>query len=61
MIERGEAQFQLSWFTAEKYEQIATACRRLGTARLKPIKEALPSDITYEEIKLIAAHVRYSR
>jgi ATP-dependent DNA helicase RecQ len=60
MIERGETQFQPSWFTAEKYEQIATACRRLGTARLKPIKDALPSDTTYEEIKLIVAHLNSS-
>jgi hypothetical protein len=37
---------------------IATACRELGLDRLKPIKEALPPDATYEEIKLVAAHLR---
>jgi ATP-dependent DNA helicase RecQ len=58
MIERGEAQFQPSWFAPEKYAEIAAACRRLGVDRLKPIKEALPPDATYEEIKLIAAHLR---
>jgi ATP-dependent DNA helicase RecQ len=58
MIERGDAQFQPSWFATEKYAEIAAACRRLGTDRLKPIKEALSAEISYEEIKLIAAHLR---
>jgi ATP-dependent DNA helicase RecQ len=60
MIERGELQFQRAWFTPEKYEEIAAACRRLGTARLRPIKDALPPEITYDEIKLVAAHLRAS-
>ena len=58
LIDRGEAQFQPSWFTPEKYAEIAAACRQVGTDRLKPIKEGLPADTTYEEIKLIAAHLR---
>ncbi len=58
MIERGETQFQQNWFTPEKYEEIAAVCRRLGSERLKPIKEALPTEITNEEIKLVAAHLR---
>jgi ATP-dependent DNA helicase RecQ len=58
MIERGEAQFQQNWFSAEKYEQIVAVCRQLGTAKLKPLKEALPPETTYEEIKLVAAHLR---
>ena len=58
MIEGGEAQFQTKWFTPEKYQQIAAACRKLGAERLKPVKEALPEEITYEEIKLVAAHLR---
>jgi ATP-dependent DNA helicase RecQ len=58
LIERGEAKFQTAWFTDEKYEQIAAACRKLGPERLKPIKDALPAEITYEEIKLVAAHLR---
>jgi ATP-dependent DNA helicase RecQ len=58
MIERGEAQFQQNWFSEEKYEEIAAACRQLGTSKLKPLKEALPPETTYEEIKLVAAHLR---
>ena len=58
MIERGEAKFQISWFTPEKYAEIAAACRELGTDKLKPLKEALSAETTYEEIKLVAAHLR---
>ena len=58
MIERGDAQFQPHWFAPKKYEQIASACRQFGTDRLKPVKDALPADITYEEIKLVAAQLR---
>ena len=61
MIERGGAEFQAGWFPPEKYETIAAACRQLGTDRLKPIKEALPPETSYEEIKLIAAHLRSRR
>jgi len=58
MIERGEARFQAGWFSAERFGQIAEACRRLGMDRLKPLKEALAADVTYEEIKLVVAHLR---
>jgi ATP-dependent DNA helicase RecQ len=61
MIERGEAQFQAGWFSAERYEQIVEACRRLGMDRLKLLKEALASEITYEEIRLVVAHLRSLR
>jgi ATP-dependent DNA helicase RecQ len=58
LIERGEAVFQPEWLAAERYNQIAAACRRLGMERLKPLKEALPPDIPYEEIRLVIARLR---
>jgi ATP-dependent DNA helicase RecQ len=58
MIERGEAEFQPNWLTRERYSQIATACRQLGTERLKPLKETLPPEISYEEIRLVIARLR---
>ena len=41
--------------TPERLEKIREACERLGTERLRPLKEALPEEITYEEIRLVAA------
>jgi ATP-dependent DNA helicase RecQ len=58
LIERGEATFQPSWLAPERYAQIADACRQLGMDRLKPLKEALPPEIPYEEIRLVIARLR---
>jgi ATP-dependent DNA helicase RecQ len=58
MIERGEAEFHPGWLPPERYNQIAAACRELGMDRLKPLKEALPPEIPYEEIRLVIARLR---
>jgi ATP-dependent DNA helicase RecQ len=58
LIERGEAVFQPGWIAPERYSQIAGACRLLGMDRLKPLKEALPPEIPYEEIRLVIASLR---
>jgi ATP-dependent DNA helicase RecQ len=58
LMERGELEFQPSWIDGEKRAQIEEVCTRLGTERLKPLKDALPAEITYEEIKLVAARLR---
>ena len=58
LIERGEAEFQPNWLPVESYNQIAAACRQLGMDRLKPLKEVLPPEIPYEEIRLVIAHLR---
>jgi len=58
MMERGEIDFQSEWLAPEVFDQIAGACQRCGMERLKPIKEALPEEITYEQIRLVAAQLR---
>jgi ATP-dependent DNA helicase RecQ len=58
LVEKGELQFQNGWIDESKRASIEEACSRLGMERLKPIKEALPEEITYEEIRLVAAHLR---
>jgi ATP-dependent DNA helicase RecQ len=58
LVERGEAKFQPGWMAPERYKQIAAACQKLGMERLKPLKEALPSEVPYEEIRLVIAHLR---
>ena len=58
MTERGETRFQPEWLASGRYEEIAVACRQLGTERLKPIKEILPPEITYEEIRLAVTRLR---
>jgi ATP-dependent DNA helicase RecQ len=58
LIESGEVAFNSSWVEVEKCRQIETACARLGTAALRPIKDAVAPEISFEEIRLVAAKVR---
>jgi len=58
MVERGDVDFEPGWVHHDNQEKIEAACARLGTDRFKPIKEALPDQITYDEIKLVVAHLR---
>ena len=58
MVERCEIDFQSEWLAPELFDQIAGACQRCGMERLKPIKETLPEEITYEQIRLVAAQLR---
>jgi ATP-dependent DNA helicase RecQ len=58
LVEKGELQFQPGWIEEDKLASIEEACARLGTRALKPIKDALPPDVTYEEIRLVVARLR---
>jgi ATP-dependent DNA helicase RecQ len=55
MVERGEVEFRPEWIAAERLEKIREACGRLGVERLRPLKDDLPAEITFEEIKLVVA------
>src|SRR6202158_2057122 len=58
LVEDRETEFRPQWLNAERYAQIAIAIQQFGKERLKPVKEALPEEITYDEIRLVAAHLR---
>jgi ATP-dependent DNA helicase RecQ len=58
LVERGEVKFQPDWVDQEKKKQIEEACGRLGTEKLAPLKDVLPPDITYGEIRLVVAQLR---
>jgi ATP-dependent DNA helicase RecQ len=58
LVEKGELQFQPEWIEKDKLASIEEACARLGTRALKPIKDALMPDVTYEEIRLVVARLR---
>ncbi len=59
LIENGEVAFNNGWVDLKKCQQIETACARLGTAALRPIKDAVAPEVTFEEIRLVAAKVRW--
>ena len=61
LVEKGEVEFRPEWMDRNKIAVIEAACRRLGLdrlERLKPLKETLPPEITYDEIRLVIARMR---
>ena len=58
LIEKGETQFRPEWMDPAHYSAIQSACTKLGMDLLSPIKNSLPPEISYEEIRLVVAHLR---
>ena len=61
LIEEGRLEFQPGWVAETKRTQIEDACAKLGVERLRTIKDALPEEITYDEIRLVVAQMRHGR
>jgi ATP-dependent DNA helicase RecQ len=58
LVERGQLEFRQSWIDRTRQSVIEAACAKLGMERLKTLKDALPPEITYDEIRLVVARVR---
>jgi len=58
LVERGKLAYQVEWVGEEHHRTIEEAVRRLGSQWLKPLREALPEEISYEQIRLVTAFVR---
>jgi len=58
LVERGAAEFQARWVEGSKQEQIRRTCERVGMEWMKPIKEALPEEVMYDEIRIVLADMR---
>jgi ATP-dependent DNA helicase RecQ len=61
LLEDGDVKFDAKWLSAERYVQIAAAVEQFGKERMKPVKDALLEEITYEEIRLVATHLRQQK
>jgi ATP-dependent DNA helicase RecQ len=64
LVEAGQVEFQPAWIDRNKQSVIAAECSRVGLdrlERLKPLKDALPAEITYDEIRLVLAQLRRVR
>jgi len=57
-VEKGRLEYRLEWVGEAHHRQIEELVRRLGSQWLKPLREALPPEITYEQIRLVVAFVR---
>jgi ATP-dependent DNA helicase RecQ len=58
LVEQGKVQFQPAWVASAKRASIEKAAARLGFDRLRTLKEALPEDITFDQIRIVIAHLR---
>jgi ATP-dependent DNA helicase RecQ len=58
LLETGQVDFQPGWVSQGKQSAIEAACAKAGMDRLKALKEILPPEITYDEIKLIVGKMR---
>jgi ATP-dependent DNA helicase RecQ len=58
LVEKGRLEYRLEWVGEENHRRIEETVARLGSQWLKPLREALPADVTYEQIRLVVAFVR---
>jgi ATP-dependent DNA helicase RecQ len=58
LVERGDLEFEAAWIDRNKLAVIEAACGKLGIDGLKPLKDALPPEVTYDEIRLVVARLR---
>ena len=61
LVEKGELEFRPEWIERNKLAVIEAACARLGLEqleRLRTLKDALPPEVTYDEIRLVVARLR---
>jgi ATP-dependent DNA helicase RecQ len=58
LVEKGRLEYRPEWVGEANHRQIEEVVRRLGPQWLKPLREALPAEITYEQIRLVVAFVR---
>ena len=58
LVAEGRVEYRMDWVGESRHNEIADAVRRLGADRLKTLKDALPPDVTYEELRLVVAWVK---
>ncbi len=58
LVEKGKLPYRVEWVGDAAHRQIGEAIGRLGSQWLKPLRETLPPEITYEQIRLVVAWAR---
>ncbi|HEX4485578.1 MAG TPA: RecQ family ATP-dependent DNA helicase [Terriglobales bacterium] len=59
LIENGDVEFKDGWVDPLRLKEIEEACARLGTAGLRPIKDAVSAEVSFDDIRLVSAKVRW--
>ena len=58
LIEKGRIEYRVEWVGEEDHALIADAIAQLGSQWLKPLRDALPERIGYDQIRLGVAWAR---
>jgi ATP-dependent DNA helicase RecQ len=58
LIETGQVKLDPKWISPDAQPLIEAACLKLGVERLRDIKEAVPPYVSFEDIRLVVAHMR---
>ena len=58
LIETGQVKLNPKWISPDAQPLIEAACLAKGVERLKDIKEAVPPYVSFEDIRLVVAHLR---
>jgi ATP-dependent DNA helicase RecQ len=58
LVESGQVKLNPKWISPDAQPLIEAACVERGVERLKEIKDALPPYVSFEDIRLVVAHLR---
>jgi ATP-dependent DNA helicase RecQ len=58
LIESGQVKLDANWISPDAQPLIEAACMEKGVERLRDIKDAVPPYVSFEDIKLVVAHLR---
>jgi ATP-dependent DNA helicase RecQ len=61
LVETGDIDFKPGWVADDRRIAIEAACAKLGTERLRPIKDAVAPEVTLGEVHLVVAKVRHEK
>ena len=58
LIESGQVKLDPKWISPDAQPLIEAACLNKGIERLKDIKDAVPPYVSFDDIRLVVAHLR---
>jgi ATP-dependent DNA helicase RecQ len=58
LIETGQVKLDPKWISPDAQPLIEAACLKQGVERLRDIKDAVPPYVSFEDIRLVVAHLR---
>jgi ATP-dependent DNA helicase RecQ len=61
LVEKDRLEFDDAWVSAQNRALIEEACGRLGLQWLRPIQEAVPGGVSFEDVRLVVADLRRKR